>query len=69
VRNLQVLCGSVVHLDSHGGGIIDGTIRTATLQEEHVIVHLKKPKSKQTMVCDSVEIPRTDVVAIEEHPR
>jgi hypothetical protein len=57
-----------VHVDSRGGGTIDGTIRTATLQEEYVIVDIKKPTSKQTMACRSVELPRIDVVAIEEHP-
>lgn len=68
VRNLRALCGSVVHSERRGGGTIDGTIRTATLQAEYVILDLKKPKSKQTAACDSVEIRRTDVVAIEEHP-
>jgi hypothetical protein len=68
VQNLQALCGSVVHPDGSGRGTIDGTIRTATLQEEYVILERKKPKSKQTAVCDSVEIPRSDVVAIDEHP-
>ncbi len=59
--NLQTLCGRVVH-----GDHIDGTIRTTTLQEEFVIFDFKKPK--HPMKCDSVDIPRADVIGIQEDP-
>jgi hypothetical protein len=58
--NLQALCGPVVHDNQ-----IDGTIRTKTLQEEFVIFDFKKA----SMMCGhSVDIPRADVVGIQEDP-
>jgi hypothetical protein len=59
---LQTLCGPVV-LGDH----IDGTVRTTTLQEEFVIFDFKKPR--HPMKCKhSVDIPRSDVVGIQEDP-
>jgi hypothetical protein len=60
VSNLQRLRGSVVH-----GDHIDGTIRTPTLQEDFVIFDFKKTKP---MKCNSVDIPRADIVGIREDP-
>jgi hypothetical protein len=61
VNVLRTLCGRNVH-----AGRIDGTIRTKTLQEEFVIFDFnKKPKTR----CEnSVDIPRADVVGIQEDP-
>lgn len=59
---MQTLCGHVVY-----GDHIDGTIRTSTLQDEFVIFDFKKPK--YPIKCKhSVDIPRADVVGIQEDP-
>lgn len=62
VSNLQRLCGPVVH-----GEHIDGTIRTKTLQEEFVIFDFEK-HSKAQKCGHSIDIPRADVVGIQEDP-
>lgn len=62
VSNLQTLCGPIVH-----GDRVDGTIRTTTLQEEFVIFDFEK-HSKTRTCRHSVDIPRADVVGIEEDP-
>jgi hypothetical protein len=61
VNVLRTLCGPNVH-----AGRIEGTIRTKTLQEEFVIFDFnKEPKTR----CEnSVDIPRADVVGIQEDP-
>jgi hypothetical protein len=65
MKSLRTLCG--VHADH-----IDGIIRTKTLQEEFVIFNFEensKPETKPEEACEnSVDIPRADVVGIQEVP-
>jgi hypothetical protein len=66
VSHLQALCGAVVH-----GVHIDGTIRTTTLQDEFVVFDFKRSKRtlEHTPKCGhSIDIPRVDVVGIQEDP-
>jgi len=61
LHNLRALCGPNVDA-SH----IDGTIRTKTLQEEFVIFDFEK--RLKTGCGNSVDIPRSDVLGIQEDP-
>ena len=61
VSNLQTLCGRRVGADR-----IDGTIRTKTLQEEFVIFDFDK--RLHTRCVQSVDIPRTEILEIQEDP-
>ena len=63
VAELKRLCGAGVRADR-----IDGRIRTATLEQEFVIFNFDK--NQQAGPCvHSVDIPRADVLQIEEGPK
>jgi hypothetical protein len=61
LHDLQALCSRSLQADH-----IDGTIRTKTLQEEFVIFDFEK--NLRTGCSNSVDIPRADVLGIEEDP-
>jgi len=61
LHSLQALCGPNVDASN-----IDGTLRTKTLREEFVIFDFEK--RLKTGCRNSVDIPRADVLGIQEDP-